>query len=221
MPSGKDIPVGKFLRRISSLAASKGFGEGMVERVGRRDPFKVLVSCILSLRTKDELAEVKSRDLWPHASTPRGMIALGHEKLAELIYPVGFYRRKAIQIVEMSRIVINEYQGRVPDTIENLLELPGVGRKTANLVVSVGFDKPGVCVDTHVHRIVNRWGYVKTETPEKTEMALREKLPKKYWKEINRLLVFFGKTVCAPLSPRCSTCFLKKECPAVGVGKRR
>ena len=219
-PKG-DIPIGSFLARIADLAKREGVYEGMVERVGGSDPFKVLVSCILSLRTKDELTEVKSRELWPHASTPREMVGLGADRLARLIYPVGFYRRKAQQIVRLSAMIIEENGGKVPDSIDGLLRLPGVGRKTANLVVSVGFGKPGICVDTHVHRITNRWGYVRTQAPEKTEMALREKLPRRHWQTVNALLVFFGKTVCTPLSPKCSTCPLEKECPAVGVGKRR
>jgi endonuclease-3 len=221
MRKRNEIEIGKFIGKVKELAEREGEAEGMVERVGRQDPFKVLVSCIMSLRTKDELTEVKSRELWPHASTPGDMIALGPERLARLIYPVGFYRRKADQIVQLSRILIEKHAGRVPGTIEELLALPGVGRKTANLVVSVGFDRPGICVDTHVHRISNRWGYVRTKTPEQTETALRGKLPRRHWKEINRLLVFFGKAVCVPVSPKCSSCPLGKECPAVGVARHR
>jgi endonuclease-3 len=193
----------------------------MVERVGQQDPFLVLVSTILSLRTKDELTEVRSRALWRHARSPKGMIRLGSKRIAQIIYPVGFYRRKAEQIVEISRRIIEEHDGQVPDDIDTLVTFPGVGRKTANLVVTAGYGKPGICVDTHVHRIMNRWGYVQTSHPDKTEIALRARLPNKYWMEINYLLVFFGKTVCQPVSPRCSTCPLVKTCPAVGVTRRR
>jgi endonuclease-3 len=193
----------------------------MVERVGRSDPFLVLVSTVLSLRTKDELTEVKSRELMRHARSPRGMIRLGAQRIARIIYPVGFYRRKAEQIVRISQILLDQHDGRVPDTIEDLVALPGVGRKTANLVVTVGYGKPGICVDTHVHRIMNRWGYVRTKHPDKTEAALRSKLPRRYWIDLNYLLVFFGKNVCQPVSPRCSTCPLEPQCPAIGVTRRR
>jgi endonuclease-3 len=193
----------------------------MVERVGRRDPFLVLVSTILSLRTKDELTEKKARELWRHARSPRGMIRLGEKRISSSIYPVGFYRRKAEQIVAMSHIILEKHDGRVPDTIEELVQLPGVGRKTANLVVTAGYGKPGICVDTHVHRIMNRWGYVETNHPDRTELRLREKLPRRHWIPINYLLVFFGKTTCQPVSPLCSTCPLEARCPAIGVKRRR
>lgn len=213
------VPIGRYVARIRELAGPEY--QGMVERVGQQDPFLVLVSTILSLRTKDELTEVKSRELWRHARSPRGMIDLGSSRISKIIYPVGFYRRKAEQIVEISRRIIDDHDGRVPDDIDTLVTFPGVGRKTANLVVTAGYGKPGICVDTHVHRIMNRWGYVETSHPDKTEIALRAKLPRKYWIEINYLLVFFGKTVCQPVSPRCSTCPLAKPCPAIGVTRRR
>lgn len=221
MKRKRDIPIGSFIARIEALAAAQGADVGMVEKVGRRDPYKLLISCVMSLRTKDELTEKRSLELWRHASTPARMVRLGPERLSRIIYPVGFYKRKAEQIVRMSSIILEKHGGRVPDTLDELLALPGVGRKTANLVVSMGFDKPGICVDTHVHRITNRWGYVKTKSPEKTEAALREKLPPGLWKKINALLVFFGKNVCTPLSPKCSLCPLSRECPAVGVTRKR
>jgi len=213
------VPIGRYVARIGELAGVQY--QGMVERVGQQDPFLVLVSTILSLRTKDELTEVKSRELWRHARSPKGMIRLGAKRISQIIYPVGFYRRKATQIVETSRMIIDDHNGRVPDTIEELVTFPGVGRKTANLVVTAGYGKPGICVDTHVHRIMNRWGYVETPNPDRTEIALRKKLPRRYWMEINSLLVFFGKNVCQPVSPRCSTCPLQKSCPAIGVTKHR
>jgi len=214
-----DVPIGRFLRKIRHLAGDRY--EGMVEKVARRDPFLVLVSCLLSLRTKDELTEVRSRALWKHARSPRGMIRLGEKEIARIIYPVGFYRRKARQIVQISEILLERYEGHVPDEIDTLVELPGVGRKTANLVVSVGFDRPAICVDTHVHRITNSWGYVDTPHPDRTETALRAKLPRRHWKDINQLLVFFGKTVCQPVSPKCTECFLEPECPRIGVERHR
>jgi endonuclease-3 len=215
----RKVPIGRHIERVRRFAGPEV--QGMVERVGRSDPFLVLVSTVLSLRTKDELTEVKARELWRRARTPRGMIRLGASRISRIIYPVGFYRRKAEQIVEISRILLDRHEGRVPDTIEELVTLPGVGRKTANLVVTVGYAKPGICVDTHVHRIMNRWGYVKTRHPDETEQALRAKLPRRHWITINYLLVFFGKNVCQPVSPRCSTCPLEDGCARIGVTRHR
>lgn len=185
------------------------------------DPFKVLISCILSLRTQDKTTGAASERLFALADTPREMAELPPDKLEKAIYPVGFYRNKTVTILDICRELINTYQGKVPDEIDELLKLKGVGRKTANLVVTLGFGKPGICVDTHVHRICNRWGYVKTRTPEETEFALRKKLPKKYWIIINDLLVTFGQNQCLPISPKCSTCPLYHLCDRVGVGKSR
>jgi len=186
-----------------------------------RDPFQVLISCILSLRTQDKTTEAASRRLFRIASTPEAMAKVPAVKIAKAIYPVGFYRVKARQIREMSGEIATKYGGRVPDTIEELLRLKGVGRKTANLVVTVGYNRDGICVDTHVHRITNRWGLVKTKNPTATEFALREVLPKKYWKTINGYLVAFGQGICKPVSPLCSQCRLGKVCGKVGVGKSR
>ena len=186
-----------------------------------RSPFKVLVSCIISLRTKDEVTSQASMRLFERAATPDAMQLLSVGELAGLIYPAGFYRNKALQIVEISKRLMGEYGGMVPDEIEELLKFKGVGRKTANLVVTLGFGKPGICVDTHVHRICNRWGYVSTKTPDETETALRKILPAEYWIEINDLLVAFGQNHCYPLSPRCSVCRLAGICAKVGVGASR
>jgi endonuclease-3 len=186
-----------------------------------RDPFKVLISCILSLRTKDRTTAEASERLFALADTPAGMAALGTAAIESAIYPVGFYRVKAAQIREMCALLGDRYGGRVPDDLDELLKLRGVGRKTANLVVTLGFGKPGICVDTHVHRICNRWGYVATGTPEKTESALRAKLPGEYWLEINDLLVTFGQNQCLPVSPRCSSCPLRHLCDRVGVKTSR
>ncbi len=184
-------------------------------------PFKVLIATILSLRTKDDTTRDAARRLFSHATTPSEMLQLGEKKIAELIYPVGFYRRKARNVIEISRILLERYGGNVPDNMDELLLLPGVGRKTANLVLTEGFDKMGICVDTHVHRISNRLGYIATKTPKDTEMALRKKLPTKYWKVYNSLLVALGQNVCKPVSPLCSVCPIEQFCDKVGVKRRR
>lgn len=184
-------------------------------------PFEVLVSTLLSLRTKDEVTAEAARRLFEKATTPRQLLALGEQETAKLIYPVGFYPTKARRLMDISRIIIDEHGGEVPDTIETLLTLPGVGRKTANLVLVEGFKKEAVCVDTHVHRISNRIGYVKTKTPDRTEMALREKLPRRHWIRYNELLVAFGQVICRPVSPFCSRCPVEGMCARMGVSKSR
>jgi len=184
-------------------------------------PFLVLVSCVLSLRTKDETTADACKRLFPLANTPAEIIELGQEKLAELIYPVGFYNNKAASIIDNCKNIIERYDGKTPDSIEELLTLKGVGRKTANLVITLGFGKPGICVDIHVHRIFNRLGYIETKTPDETESVLRKKLPKEYWIESNDLLVAFGQNHCHPISPRCSTCRISEFCKRIGVTKHR
>jgi endonuclease-3 len=184
-------------------------------------PFKVLISCILSLRTQDSTTAQASRRLFALAQSPETMVRLTAKKIEQAIFPVGFYRTKAKTILEICRKLNEEYRGRVPDEIDELIKFKGVGRKTANLVVTLGYNKPGICVDTHVHRISNRWGYVKTATPEKTEVALREKLPKQYWIEYNDLLVSFGQQLCRPISPLCSQCPVAKYCSQIGVTVKR
>lgn len=186
-----------------------------------RDPFKVLVSCILSLRTQDRTTAKASGRLFSLASTPSELASLSVEQIQDSIYPVGFYKVKAERLKEAGETITNRYHGKVPDSIDELLNLKGVGRKTANLVVTLGYNKYGICVDTHVHRITNRLGYVETKTPEKTEFALREKLPQAYWKEINGLLVAFGQGICKPVSPHCSTCSLYDLCDRAGVKRHR
>lgn len=180
-------------------------------------PFQILISCILSLRTQDTTTAGAVRRLFTLADTPQAMVRLPVRSLAKAIYPVGFYRTKARTIREICRVLNEKYSGKVPDEIDELLTLTGVGRKTANLVVTLGFNKPGICVDTHVHRISNRWGYVRTRNPKGTEFALRRKLPKRYWIEYNDLLVSFGQHLCRPISPMCSRCPLEQYCAKVGV----
>lgn len=184
-------------------------------------PFKVLISCILSLRTQDSTTAQASRRLFALADSPETIMRLSAKKIEQVIFPVGFYRTKAKTILEICRNLNENYRGRVPDEIDELLKFKGVGRKTANLVVTLGYNKPGICVDTHVHRISNRWGYVKTATPEKTEVALRQKLPKQYWIEYNDLLVSFGQQLCRPISPLCSQCPVAKYCSQIGVTVKR
>jgi len=186
-----------------------------------RDPFQVLISCILSQQTKDHVTGAASARLYRLADRPDTILALSELRIARAIYPVSFYKTKAKTIREVCRDLLARFDGRVPDTIETLLSLTGVGRKTANLVVTVGYGKPGICVDTHVHRISNRWGYVETRTPEQTEMALRLKLPKRHWIYYNDLLVPFGQHLCRPISPFCSRCPVEHWCAKVGVTTHR
>jgi endonuclease-3 len=186
-----------------------------------KSPFRVLISCILSLRTQDSTTAQASHRLFALADTPEKMLRLNEQKIAKTIYPVGFYRTKAKVIREICRTLIRDYGGKVPDEIDELLKLKGVGRKTANLVVTLGYQKPGICVDTHVHRISNRWGYIKTRDPKETEFSLREKLPKQYWIEYNDLLVSFGQHLCRPISPQCSQCPVERYCDKVGVTTHR
>ena len=184
-------------------------------------PFTVLISCILSLRTQDKTTDAASKRLFKLARTPRTMVKLAVKTIEKTIYPVGFYKNKAVNILKICDLLLSQYKGKVPDNIDELLKLPGVGRKTANLVVTLGYNKPGICVDTHVHRIANRWGYVQTKTPEQTEMALRQKLPAEYWIIINDLLVSYGQNLCKPISPFCSQCKIKRYCDRVGVKMSR
>jgi len=185
------------------------------------DPFKVLISCILSLRTRDQTTAQASERLFALADTPGKLCRLSALEVEQAIYPVGFYRNKALQILEISRQLQELHGGQVPDEMNDLLKFKGVGRKTANLVLTLGFGKPGICVDIHVHRICNRWGYVRTKNPAETEQALRATLPQQYWIPINDLLVCFGQNQCTPVSPRCTSCPLGPLCDRVGVVKHR
>ena len=186
-----------------------------------RSPFAVLISCLLSLRTKDETTAAAFARLQQRAKTPEEILAVPEEELAQIIYPVGFYNNKAKTLHEVCYALIHDYKGIVPDTVDELIKLNGVGRKTANLVVTLGYNLPGICVDTHVHRISNRWGYIQTKTPEETESALRKKLPKEYWIQYNDLLVTFGQNLCVPVSPKCSQCKLFHLCERKNVEKHR
>ena len=191
----------------------------IVTEIGSRtgDPFKVLISTVLSSRTKDTVTRKASLNLFENASTPRELAGLSPGAIEKLIYPVGFFRTKSKKLPELARILIEEYEGKVPDSLEELLKLPGVGRKTANLVVTIAFGKPGICVDTHVHRISNRFGYVKTKNPMETEFALRGKLPSKWWITYNDMLVTLGQNICFPRNPDCGVCPLNKLCEKINT----
>ena len=198
------------------------FAASAITKVAReRDPFLVLISCLLSLRTKDAVTSAASNRLFSLAKTPEEMLQLSTADIENAIYPVGFYRRKSVQIREISKTLIEENDSKVPDEIDDLLKLKGVGRKTANIVVTFGFNKPGIAVDTHVHRISNRLGLVLTKTPDQTEFELRRILPEEYWRDFNDLLVVHGQNVCAPISPKCSVCPISRYCGKVGVTRSR
>jgi endonuclease-3 len=184
-------------------------------------PFEILVSTLLSLRTKDQVTAAASRRLLAEAATPQEILAMDAQAIGRLIFPVGFWKTKAERLREISALLIQRHGGQVPASLDALLALPGVGRKTANLVLVEGFAMDGICVDTHVHRISNRVGYVRTRTPEQTEMRLRRKLPRRYWVRYNEILVAFGQVICQPVSPWCSRCPVAELCHRVGVKRSR
>ncbi len=188
---------------------------------GENAPFKILISTVLSLRTKDSTTEGASHRLFALADTPRKMLTLSVLEIEKAIYPVGFYHTKARNILKICQILLDQYGGNVPDDLEKLLLFPGVGRKTANLVVTIAYGKPGICVDTHVHRISNIWGLVKTKSPDETEFVLRKVLPKRYWTTFNDILVAYGQNLCVPISPFCSRCKIRRFCPRIGVHHSR
>ena len=177
-----------------------------------KDPYLVLIACILSLRTNDRTTYPATLRMLELAKTPQEMMLVKVEDLEKAIYPVGFYKNKAGQIIELSKQIVEKYNGKVPDSIDELCKFRGVGRKTANLVMTLGFGEPAICVDVHVHRIFNRLGYIKTKNPEETEFALREKLPLEYWIPINTLLVTHGQNVCKPIKPMCDICPVVDYC---------
>ncbi len=190
-------------------------------KVKTNDPFKILIATILSARTNDKTTSVVCSNLFKKVKNFEDLSKLSVKQIEKLIYPVGFYKNKAKQLKELPSVIFSEFNGKIPSSIEDLVKLPGVGRKTANLVRVTAFNKDGICVDTHVHRIMNRIGYVKTKTPYETEMVLRKKLPRKYWKEINYLLVSYGQNTCVPISPFCSKCVIREYCKRNGVKKSR
>lgn len=187
----------------------------------RRDPYQVLVSCILSLRTKDKTTIEAANRLFKVARIPSSMVKLNAGSVEKLIYPVGFYRRKAKVILGISKRIISEFSGKVPNSLDELLSFKGVGRKTANLVLGLGYNIPAICVDTHVHRITNRLGWIKTKNPEETEGELKKIIPKKEWIDLNTTLVAFGQNICVPVSPFCSRCNVFKLCKKAAVKRAR
>ncbi len=189
--------------------------------ITERNPYKVLIACLLSLRTRDEVTEKAAPRLFKLADTPQKMLKLKIKQIEKAIYPVGFYKTKARRIKDISKVLIEKYNSKVPDEIDELLKLKGVGRKTANIVITQAFGRLGIPVDTHVNRVSNRLGIVRTKTPEKTEMELRKKLPKKFWIQYNDLLVTWGQNICVSISPKCSICAIRQYCPRVGVTRSR
>lgn len=217
----KNKDIGKIIGLIESGLAGRELPIVTLLAKEKSDPFKILISTLLSLRTKDEVTASATERLFALAQTPEEMAKLTKEKIQQAIYPVGFYRNKSGTILEVCHTLMERYNSRVPDSIDELLKMRGVGRKTANLVVALGFNGPGICVDVHVHRISNRLGFVETKTPEETERVLREKLPTQYWIKYNTLMVSFGRNICRPVSPMCSICPVFSSCERTGVKKSR
>ena len=221
-PSMDAASMSRVIRRLRRAAPTWDTTALMaVSEASGQDPFRILVACILSLRTKDETTGPAAARLFALGDTPAAIFALTTRQIERAIYPVGFYRTKARGLRRLCRDLIDRFDGRVPSDLDALLTLHGVGRKTANLVVTFGFGLPGICVDTHVHRITNRFGFVRTRSPEETEMALRARLPKRHWIELNDLLVAFGRNTCHPTSPRCSACPVAADCRRIGVSRSR
>lgn len=201
--------LGKVLPAVSLVAVQK------------QDPFSVLISTVISLRTKDDVTLNASRRLLAEAPDPRAMLQLSEDRIADLIFPAGFYRRKAMQIRQISEILVSEYDGKVPSDAGLLMQLPGVGIKTANLTLNLGFGIDAICVDCHVHQISNRLGWIETKTPEESEKALQPVMPRRFWIPLNELLVSYGQEVCTSVSPKCSMCPENRSCPKVGVTRSR
>ena len=220
LENGREFNIVEGLKKLKK--AVRKFRTPSVTVIAKKnDPFAVLVSCIISLRTRDEVTELASARLFTLAKFPAELLELSNAKIEKAIYPAAFYRNKTKSLKELCQVLVKEYSGKVPDKLEDLLKLKGVGRKTANLTLILGHNKPGICVDIHVHRISNRWGYVKTKSPDETEMVLREILPKRFWKGYNDLLVSFGQNLCKPVSPFCSSCPVEDQCPKIGVDRSR
>ena len=220
LENGREFNIVEGLKKLKK--AVRKFRTPSVTVIAKKnDPFAVLVSCIISLRTRDEVTELASARLFTLAKLPAELLELSNAKIEKAIYPAAFYRNKTKSLKELCQVLVKEYSGKVPDKLEELLKLKGVGRKTANLTLILGHNKPGICVDIHVHRISNRWGYVKTKSPDETEMVLREILPKRFWKGYNDLLVSFGQNLCKPVSPYCGSCPIEDQCPKIGVNRFR
>ncbi len=217
----KDSDISHVVRILTAEAKKRDLPIVSLMAEQKRDPFLILISTVLSSRTTDEVTAAASKRLFALASTPEAMVKLPEEEIRRAIYPVGFYKTKARAVRELCRDLIERFHGRVPQTMDELLTLRGVGRKTANLVLGLGFGADAICVDTHVHRISNRLGYVQTGTPAETELALRKKLPRKYWTVYNTIMVAHGQYTCRPISPFCSRCPVFKYCDRIGVTASR
>lgn len=213
--------VRELARRLDEFRSSCHVTTLAAEQESSRSPYRLLVACVISLRTKDEVTAAASRRLFALAPDPARLAELDEDRIAKAIYPAGFYKTKARQLRRIGAILRDDFASEVPPSESDLLALPGVGRKTANLVLGLGFDIPAICVDTHVHRIANRLGMVRTRTPEQTERALSKILPRDLWIDINDLLVTFGQNRCHPISPRCAGCILTDLCPRIGVTRSR
>jgi len=211
------------VRAIEKMAGTVGVALPSVSQIARekRDPFRILISTIISLRTKDEVTMAASKRLFKVAPNAKRLSDTPVRTIEKAIYPAGFYKTKAKTLREVSKRLRDEYGGRVPDTVEELLTFKGVGRKTATLVVSLGYGVPAICVDVHVHRVSNRLGLIDTKNPDESELALMDLLPQKYWIGYNELLVSFGQQICVPVSPKCSECPLRRSCPRLGVSRSR
>ena len=220
LEQGREFNIVEGLKKLKK--AVRKFRTPSVTVIAKKnDPFAVLVSCIISLRTRDEVTELASARLFTLAKLPAELLELSNAKIEKAIYPAAFYRNKTKSLKKLCQVLVKEYSGKVPDKLEELLKLKGVGRKTANLTLILGHNKLGICVDIHVHRISNRWGYVKTKSPDETEMVLRAILPKRFWKGYNDLLVSFGQNLCKPVSPFCGSCPIEDQCPKIGVNRFR
>ena len=206
-----DENIVEVFKILESYLKDKSMIQKLIEE--KFNPFQILVATILSARTRDEQSENVSRKLFQKVKKPVDLLKFNEEQLAREIYPVGFYRNKARNLIKLAKVLIKKYSGMVPDKMEELLKLPGVGRKTANIVLAYAFNKPAIAVDTHVHRIFNRWGYLKTKNPEGTEIELRKRLPRRLWKKVNNLLVNFGRNICKPIKPLCYKCPINYLCP--------
>jgi endonuclease-3 len=210
------------LKRSTNASGPNGFAPPLIDQVIEeygKDPFLILIACLLSLRAKDVMTIHVVRDLFKHATTPQAMLKISRANLEKIVFRSGFYKNKARAIHEVSKAIIDRFGGKVPSTYQELISINGVGPKTANLVLGMAFDKPAICVDTHVHRICNRLGIIKTKTAEQTQLALETILPKKYWTLWNKLLVMWGQNICLPRGPKCGICAINKYCEKIGVKK--
>lgn len=222
MPYARSIQYDSLMEKLSREIQSRGHFP-LMNRMKREGeyPYRILISTVLSSRTKDEVTARASERLFSKAPDPERLLLLSEEEIADLIYPVGFYRLKSNNIKKIAKLILKKYRGKVPNTLSDLIQLPGVGRKTANLVLGIVFKIDSITVDTHVHRISNRIGLIKTKTPQETEQDLQKVLPKKYWIYFNTLLVAHGQIICKPISPLCSQCKIANYCQRIGVNRSR